>query len=338
MTMSPSPLLVVALAIVSLLLLLTSGIGTCADDLPRLNIDPDSLTTSGLSAGAFAAVQFHFAYSSVVKGAGVVAGGPFYCARDQLADALTYCMNAFMKPSITPMISAADTYSSNGDIDNVSNLWKSPVWLFSGTKDSVVRSVVMHALEDMYRHYGANITTVYNIPAEHCMPTNDFGASCGTLGSPYINNCNYDAVGALLQRLYGTLAPPSTGSATGSMLTFDQGKYAGSGYTGLADQGYVYVPLACKDGANRCKLHVSWHGCSQAESDIGTDWIDHAGYNKWADTNQIVILYPQAQKNFLKSNPQGCFDWWGYTDKNYATKKGVQNMAVQKMVEAITGN
>ena len=34
----------------------------------------------------------------------------------------------------------------------------------------------------------------------------------------------------------------------------------------------------------------------------------------------------------------GCFDWWGYTDKNYATKKGVQNMAVQKMVEAITGN
>jgi hypothetical protein len=42
----------------------------------------------------------------------------------------------------------------------------------------------------------------------------------------------------------------------------------------------------------------------------------------------MVILYPQAKKSTLApSNPNGCFDWWGYSDSaiskgNYVTKKG----------------
>jgi hypothetical protein len=35
---------------------------------------------SGISSGAFMAVQFGFAWSSIIRGVGVVAGGPFYCA------------------------------------------------------------------------------------------------------------------------------------------------------------------------------------------------------------------------------------------------------------------
>ena len=40
---------------------------------------------SGISSGAFMAVQFGFAWSSIIKGVGVVAGGPFYCAQASAA-------------------------------------------------------------------------------------------------------------------------------------------------------------------------------------------------------------------------------------------------------------
>jgi len=33
----------------------------------------------GLSAGAFFAAQFHVAFSSELIGAGIIAGGPYYC-------------------------------------------------------------------------------------------------------------------------------------------------------------------------------------------------------------------------------------------------------------------
>src|SRR5437899_3721785 len=36
---------------------------------------------SGISSGAFMAVQFATAWSSVIKGVGVVAGGPYWCAK-----------------------------------------------------------------------------------------------------------------------------------------------------------------------------------------------------------------------------------------------------------------
>jgi len=43
-------------------------------------LDGNSVTVSGISAGAFFAHQFHVAYSGLVKGAGLVAGGPYACA------------------------------------------------------------------------------------------------------------------------------------------------------------------------------------------------------------------------------------------------------------------
>src|SRR3954469_22660665 len=43
-------------------------------------LDPAGITVSGISSGAFFAHQFHIAFSSLVNGAGIVAGGPFGCA------------------------------------------------------------------------------------------------------------------------------------------------------------------------------------------------------------------------------------------------------------------
>src|SRR5262245_17442985 len=49
---------------------------------------------SGISSGAYMAVQFGFAWSSVITGVGVVAGGPFYCAQASAADLASPILNA----------------------------------------------------------------------------------------------------------------------------------------------------------------------------------------------------------------------------------------------------
>ena len=46
---------------------------------------------------------------------------------------------------------------------------------------------------------------------------------------------------------------------------------------------------------------------------IGDTYVRHGGYNEVADLNDIIILYPQAIKSLLHGNPNGCWDWWGYT-------------------------
>jgi poly(3-hydroxybutyrate) depolymerase len=65
-----------------------------------------------------------------------------------------------------------------------------------------------------------------------------------------------------------------------------------------------------------CRVHVALHGCKQNYDAIGDRYIQHAGHNEWADTNHLIILYPQTiagdpVTNFgTPLNPYGCWDWW----------------------------
>src|SRR5205085_2804983 len=95
-----------------------------------------------------------------------------------------------------------------------------------------------------------------------------------------------------------------------------------------------------------CRVHVALHGCLQSLGDIGEDFIKHAGYNEWADTNHIIVLYPQIHAVGITAlgitNPQGCWDWWGYLDANpvesptYLLKSGKQIRAIKAMVDRLT--
>ena len=77
-------------------------------------------------------------------------------------------------------------------------------------------------------------------------------------------------------------------------------------------------------------MHVAFHGCEMTVDDIGEQFTLLTGYNPWAAANDMVVLYPQAKRTAL--NPKGCWDWWGYTGVDYASKVGVQMDAVDKMV------
>src|SRR5262249_56886574 len=59
--------------------------------LPSYNVDINQTSVSGLSAGGYMAVQFDIAFSSMLRGAGIIAGGPYYCAQGNLFTATSTC-------------------------------------------------------------------------------------------------------------------------------------------------------------------------------------------------------------------------------------------------------
>ncbi len=72
---------------------------------------------------------------------------------------------------------------------------------------------------------------------------------------------------------------------------------------------------------------------------MGLQYVEHAGYVEWAESNNLIVLFPQAAKSDIPYNPKGCFDWWGYTDPfNYAVQSALQMSTVRRMVEHIKSN
>ena len=78
------------------------------------------------------------------------------------------------------------------------------------------------------------------------------------------------------------------------------------------------------------------HGCVQSVESVGDKFYTETGYNRWADTNKMLVLYPQVNKSALNPyNPKGCWDWWGYSGGDYAQKSGVQMKAIMRMTQRL---
>ncbi|WP_426178007.1 extracellular catalytic domain type 2 short-chain-length polyhydroxyalkanoate depolymerase [Massilia sp. TWR1-2-2] len=310
--------------------------------LPKYNVSVNDVSVSGLSSGAYMAAQMHFAYSKTIKkGAGIVAGGPMYCSQGSVAIATGPCMADTGSRNLAYLQSVVNTWSGNGYIDPTSNMAGSKVYLFSGTLDSTVKQPVMNDLNTMYANYvtPANITYKNNIAAEHAMPTDFSGNGCSTNATPYVNNCNLDTAGDMLKWLYGTLNAKNVGTLGGTFINFDQATFWGNANPtthGMASSGYAYVPANCTAG-QVCKLHVALHGCKQNVATVGVNYNQNTGYNRWADTNNMIVLYPQATTT--AANPNGCWDWWGYDDVNFPAKSGGQMVAIKTMIDrVVSGN
>ena len=312
---------------------LFGGAASAAVNLPQLNIDTTQTTVSGLSSGGFMAAQLHVAYSATFKkGAGIVAGGPFYCAEGSISNATGRCMASPSGIPTSSLVSTTNNWASQGSIDAVINLQSSKVYLFSGSIDSTVKTGVMDALKTYYNSFVPTANVVYkkDIAAEHAMITDDFGSACSIKGSPYINDCNFDLAGAMLAHLYGTLNPRNNGTlAEGNFVEFNQSQFV-TGH-GMAPTGWAYIPQACTTGA-QCKVHVVLHGCQQNVTLVQQKYVRNTGYNRWGDTNNIVMIYPQTSTQATNS----CWDWWGYDSANYAKKAGPQMAAIKAMVDQVS--
>lgn len=310
--------------------------------LPAYGADPDLTSVSGLSSGAYMAVQLQVAYSSSIVGAGVIAGGPYYCAANNVSFA-RICMGQLplVPPNPVLMANAAKEFASKGLIDPLGHLSRRRVYVFSGTDDRIVRQPAVDATVSFFQLVGlkaASIQYVNKVPAGHAVITPASGNDCSANTAPYISHCSvggtgYDQAGAMLQHIYGPLHPRVDRPA-GQVLSFNQRPYAPE-TSGMADTGFLYVPPGCTAAGARCKVHVALHGCVQSAESVGNRFYTEAGYNNWADNNKMLVLYPQVHKSKDPPNPQGCWDWWGYTGDQYAYKSGPQMKAIKSMVNRL---
>jgi poly(3-hydroxybutyrate) depolymerase len=285
------------------------------------------------------ALQMEVAFSSFFSGAAIIAGIPYYCAQNGM---LTI-PDCTLYPTLIPVATLEQDmtkFASNGQIDSLNNLRSHSLYLFSGLLDTVVTSGVVKTIEKIASDLGVTkILSVYSIAAEHSMPTNDWGSLCPVLSVPFINNCNYDGAGKALAHLYGNLKSPVT--PIGELIKLDQSKYTPNNVNpasiSMATYAYVYLPTQCHTKSNiTCKLHISFHGCIQGSDIVSTTYVNHAGWNKWAESNNIIVLYPQTIVSLVNPiNPQGCWDWWGYTSGNYAFKNSPQMVTVRNMINYI---
>ena len=313
-----------------------------AEPLPALHAARDGITASGVSSGGYMAVQLHVAHSASISGVGVIAGGPYYCAQGSIFTALYNCMapgswTPLPRPAL--LKTEADLAAAAGRIDATANLSRSRAWLFSGRNDRTVYPQVVEALRDFYAGYKTTVLLVADRPAGHGMVTEHHGSACSATQPPFIVDCDYDAAGELLGFVLGKLAALA-GKESGRLQRFDQNPYADGDARAIAmdDSGFVYVPQRC--GAERCRVHVAFHGCLQGAAEIGERFVREAGYNRWAEANALIVLYPQAikrQSPFV-FNPRGCWDWWGYTGAVYHTKAAPQIRAVKAMLERLSAD
>jgi poly(3-hydroxybutyrate) depolymerase len=320
-----------------------------AEELPRLGVSLPETSVSGLSSGAYMAGQIELAHAKDIVGAGIVAGGPFGCAVSASSRLFPYwpmvvwqnamladheCMQVdWGAPDANELVTQAKDLAAAAKIDPLGDLADDKVYLFSGNADATVRRQVVEAAKRFYEVAGVPAASVMLVERDggHAFLTETEGASCDVTKTPFIDDCDYDQAKAILEWIYGPLAPPSP-SPTGRFVSFDQTAFDKEPPNGLAKEGVVYVPSACANGGG-CRLHIVFHGCDQSQEDVGDDFIKKSGFARYADTNRLVVLFPQIAGSL--ANPHGCWDWWGYSDMDFLEKEAPQIAAIWAMAERL---
>jgi hypothetical protein len=331
-------------------------------------------SVSGLSSGGFMAVQLHLAHSASFAGAGVIAGGPYRCSESwrgaapgsgdaHVQSALHICMNPLTEataPDAEHLVRLARQTAADGLIDDLANLADDRVYLFSGRSDRTVTSRVVSRTERFYRALGVRELAYDDTqPAGHALITrNPEDSPLGVTQPPYLNRGPFWQSHALLQHIYPRLQEPAA-QATGTLVRFDQTEFFGGAQrASMSAFGYAYVPRAVAEGAP-ARVHIALHGCKQGynyvarvngrpdgahQAPYGNRYFTRTGYNEIADSNDLIVLYPQAEgfDDGAVRNPDGCWDWWGYTGgddaaPDYYSRNAIQIKAIHGMLARLGG-
>jgi len=318
--------------------------GAYGEALGRYGADADTVTISGISSGGMMTVQAHVAYSGTFKGAAVFAAMPYYCVQGEKFSPKHPCVASTSGTDlrIASLVEITKKWAAAGIIDPVANLNTAKVYIFHGTQDTLVHPGAGIGLNQYYRSLVKDGNIIYDdsTAAEHAWITwqsREEVNSCTIKAPPFISNCNTDPQKTFLQHFYGSVSE-KVASLTGAFVEFDQTEFFNDGKAAeqsVADTGWVYIPAACNKGNSNCRAHVALHGCTQSHSQIGDQFIKLNGLNEYADSNKMIVIYPQTKADPAK-NPYGCWDFWGYTGDNYAQKSGPQPRMLKRIVDRVT--
>lgn len=327
-------------------------------------------SVSGLSSGAFMTVQLHIAHSADFIGAGVIAGGPYRAAESFRAapSAPSSCILNSLYIAMTPLTEAVapdaralvDRARSTADIDPLSNIARQRLYIFTGTEDRVVNQHAVRSTRAFYEALGVApdaMAFIDDVPAGHSIiTTNPEDSPLSSNQPPYINQGDYMQSHKILEHLYpGSL--PAADAPHGDLIRFEQAEFVGFAQNRacFAEFGYAYIPSAVASGEARAiGVHIVLHGCKQGyayvdyvngREDIqntppyGNRYVLTTGYMEWAEANNLILLFPQADggDSVEVQNPDGCWDWWGYSSEtpnepDYFSKNAVQIKAIHAML------
>jgi poly(3-hydroxybutyrate) depolymerase len=351
-------------------------ISTANAKLGKYQIEAGKSSVSGLSSGAFMAVQLHLAHSSRFCGAGIVAGGPYRCAESfpdaavPAADAfeqaaINLCMNPLTPqtaPNAEHLAQLAGATARDGEIDPIGNLAGHRIYIFTGRNDNVIASATVAQTRRFYELLGVGRSQIAyhdTSPAGHALLTDNPDDSPLVANQPpWLNNGEFMQSHAILNHIHGNLLPASD-RLTGRLLRFDQTEFFdGDPRACMSRFGYVYVPHAVERGTT-ARIHIALHGCKQGHDYVnfvhgrpdsanqppyGNRYVTTTGYNQMADRNNIVVLYPQVEgrDDEFAQNPDGCWDWWGYSGADpdrpdYYSKDAIQIRAIYGMLRRLGG-
>ena len=291
--------------------------------------------------------QMLISSSTLVHGAGLIAGGPYSCAEGMLGQAFQ-CINHPETINVERLVDLTKDLAKQKKIDPLENLKNSYVFILNGTKDQIVYPEAGPRTVSYLQNFMplTNMKTEFSLAAGHSMPTVDRGNGCASEEAPWVNNCGYDGVQNTLEFLLHR--PLVAGQQDPSHLyQIDLSNQVESN-SQINTTGLIYIPQSCRRSVSTaqtasskpqqasvvCDLHVVFHGCRQTLDEAGLDFIQLAGYNNWAEKNHVVIFYPNILKSLM--NPKGCWDWWGYADANYNNKMGSQIRSVTKIIKTLT--
>ena len=300
------------------------------EPLGAYNVDPGQVSVSGYSSGAGMAEQLAIAYSSRFNGVGVFQGIPYDCVRTNSLDGCIY-------PSVPDIERSKKNIAawSGKEIDSTAYLAQQRAYFYSTQLDVHVGPLVVAQAAELYKAFASAASVRFDsYPLPHNFPADHGSTPCVDIPTSPAN-CGIDGAGLALQWLLGPLKPRvEAGQLTGNLVEFDQRPYAPVG-RGVAASGWLYVPAACA-ARQACRLHVFLHGCGTSAIAVGGPiWPRSAGYNEWADANDIVVLYPQSTPDD-NPLPRDCWDIGGlYDAADYDQKSGTQMSAIVKMVDRI---
>lgn len=330
---------------------------------------------SGLSSGAFMTVQMHIAHSSSFIGAGVIAGGPYRAAQTFRAapSVPMSCILNSLYVAMTPLTqsTAPDVNAllaqarETPNIDDLENVRDARMYIFTGTCDQVVNQYAVRSTKAFYEGLGVlpeNMMFVDDVPAGHSIiTTNPEDSPLSSNRPPYINQGTFVQSHQLLDHIYGAAGDvkPPAGRALGALVRFEQEEFTQdtTDRACMAKFGYAYIPSSVLNGEAARGVHIALHGCKQGYAYVdfvhgvpdiqnqppyGDRYVRSTGYPEWAEANNLIVLFPQADggDNNIVQNPDGCWDWWGYSAKDlqnpdFYTRNAVQIRAIFGMMERI---
>ncbi|MCO5141554.1 MAG: prolyl oligopeptidase family serine peptidase [Oligoflexia bacterium] len=310
-------------------LLLT--VAAIAEPLPKIQIHQEKTTVSGISSGAFMAIQTHIALSNIITGSSAIAGGPFWCSKGSLEHGISHCMSEPEKINTHELLTKLRDYEKTDLIAPTQNLRNDKILLLHGEADTVVKSSAVEKTKELYQALvdEAQITTSIVPNMGHGFPTKQYGNKCNKSASPWINQCGFSAAEKILTYFYGSLPEELEKPSSKNLKIYNFTPIIKD--SGIAPYFYLYLPKKCAN--TTCALHIAFHGCQMSPEFIGTKFVKNAGYNAIAESLGVVILYPQILKT--SKNPNGCWDWLGYTDENFATNRGKQIQVIQALLNEL---